>query len=68
MKHATSLHLARHGAKIFLGVIAMLVFLYAFNEFETLKWLVGAVIFFIAMLAYPRVERFFEETFEIVET
>ena len=68
MKHTTSLALARHGAKIFLGFLAVLVFLYAFNEFETFKWAVGAVLFFIAMLAYPRVEKVFEETFEIVET
>ena len=67
MKHTTSLKIARHGAKLFLGLVAMLVYLYAFSKFDWMRWLAGGLLFFAAMLAYPAVERFFEETFEIVE-
>ncbi len=67
MKHTTSLKIARHGAKLFLGLAAMLVYLYVFSKFDLLRWVAGGVLFYAGMMAYPPVERFFEETFEVVE-
>ncbi len=67
MKHTTSLHIARYGAKLFLGLVTMAVFLYGFSRFDWLHWIVGSLLVFIALFVYPHVERFFEEAFEIVE-
>lgn len=68
MKHTTSLRIARQGAKSFLGLLVMAVLMTTLIKFEWLRFIVGSLLVYAALVLYPHVERFFEETFEIVES
>ena len=67
MKHTTSLHLARYGAKLFLGMLVFAVYMLTLVKFDVWRWAAGSLLVFVALLLQPHVERFFEEAFEIVE-